>query len=129
MPEIKCRILCVDDHEDSSQLLKLLLAESDYEVSIAATMDEAIRFAQATNFDLYVMDKYLPDGSGIDLCRQLAELTPNVPCILYTGDAYEIHREEALAAGAHAFIPKPDLDALIDAVHKLLSERECAPAA
>jgi len=129
MPEIKCRILCVDDHEDSSQLLKLLLAESDYEVSIAATMNEAIRLAQATNFDLYVMDKYLPDGSGIDLCRQLAELTPNVPCILYTGDAYEIHREEALAAGAHAFIPKPDLDALIDAVHKLLSERECAPAA
>ena len=129
MSQVKCRILCVDDHEDSSQLLKLLLAESDYEVSIAATMNEAIRLAQATNFDLYVMDKYLPDGSGIDLCRQLAELTPNVPCILYTGDAYEIHREEALAAGAHAFIPKPDLDALIDAVHKLLSERECAPAA
>ena len=129
MPEIKCRILCVDDHEDSSQLLKLLLAESDYEVSIAATMNEAIRLAQATNFDLYVMDKYLPDGSGIDLCRQLADLTPNVPCILYTGDAYEIHREEALAAGVHVFIPKPDLDALIDAVHKLLSERECAPAA
>ena len=43
MPEIKCRIRCVDDHEDSSHLLKLLLAESDYEVSIAATMNEAIR--------------------------------------------------------------------------------------
>ena len=126
MPEIKCRILCVDDHEDSSQLLKLLLAESDYEVSIAGTMDEAIRLAQATEFDLYVMDKHLPDGSGIDLCRKLGELTPNVSCIFYTGDAYEIHRQEAMAAGADAFIPKPDIDALIDAVQKLLSERECA---
>src|SRR5438128_11524704 len=101
MPEIKCRILCVDDHEDSSQLLKLLLAESDYEVSIAGTMDEAIRLAQANDFDLYVMDKHLPDGSGIDLCRKLGELTPGVPCIFYTGDAYEIHRQEALAAGAN----------------------------
>ena len=128
MPEIKCRILCVDDHEDSSQLLKLLLAESDYEVSIAGTMDEAIRLAQANDFDLYVMDKHLPDGSGIDLCRKLGELTPGVPCLFYTGDAYEIHRQEALAAGANAFIPKPDIDALIDTVHKLLSERECATA-
>jgi len=126
MSEIKCRILCVDDHEDSSQLLKLLLAESDYEVSTAGTMDEAIRLASANDFDLYVMDKHLPDGSGIDLCRKLTELTPNVPCIFYSGDAYEIRREEALAAGAHAFIPKPDLDALIDAVHELLSKRECA---
>ena len=128
MPEIKCRILCVDDHEDSSQLLKLLLAESDYEVSIAGTMDEAIRLAQANDFDLYVMDKHLPDGSGIDLCRKLGELTPGVPCLFYTGDAYEIHRQEALAAGANAFIPKPDIDALIETVHKLLSERECATA-
>ena len=128
MREVKCRILCVDDHEDSSQLLKLLLAESDYEVSIAGTMDEAILLAQANDFDLYVMDKHLPDGSGIDLCRKLGELTPGVPCLFYTGDAYEIHRQEALAAGANAFIPKPDIDALIDAVHKLLSERECATA-
>ena len=60
------------------------------------------------------------------MCRQLAELTPNVPCILYTGDAYEIHREEALAAGVDAFIAKPDLDTLIDVVHELLSKRECA---
>ena len=128
MAQAKCRILYVDDHEDSSQLLKLLLAESDYEVSIAGTMDEAIRLAQANEFDLYVMDKHLPDGSGIDLCRKLGELTPGVPCLFYTGDAYEIHRQEALAAGANAFIPKPDIDALIETVHKLLSERECATA-
>jgi len=128
MPELKCRILCGDDHEDSSQPLKLPIAEPDYEVSIDGTMDEAIRLAQANDFDLYVMDKHLPDGSGIDLCRKLGELTPGVPCLFYTGDAYEIHRQEALAAGANAFIPKPDIDALIETVHKLLSERECATA-
>jgi CheY-like chemotaxis protein len=41
---------------------------------------------------------------------------------------YEIHRQEAMAAGADAYIPKPDVEALIEAVHRLLSERECATA-
>jgi CheY-like chemotaxis protein len=128
MSEIKCRILCVDDHEDSSLLLKMLLRESDHEVSIAKTMDEAIQLAKQTDFDLYVMDKHLPDGSGIELCRKLMELTPGVPCIFYSGDAYDVHRQEALAAGANAYVPKPDVDALIEEIEKLLSERQCATA-
>lgn len=77
-------------------------------------------------FDLYVLDKRLPDGTGLELCKALNLLTPNVPCIFYSGDAYEIHRYEAMAAGAAAYVPKPDIDQLIDTVHKLLSEQECA---
>jgi DNA-binding response OmpR family regulator len=128
MPEIKCRILCVDDHEDSSELLKLLLTEADNEVHIAHTMDEAVQLAKAHEFDLYVIDKHLPDGSGVELCRMLGELTPGVPCIFYSGDTYETHRQEALAAGADAFVAKPDVDALIATVENILSERECATA-
>jgi len=128
MSQVKCRILCVDDHEDSSEMLKLLLSESDYDVHTTRTMDEAIQLAKTHEFDLYVIDKHLPDGSGVELCQRLNQLTPGVPFIFYTGDAYEIHRQEAMAAGADAYIPKPDVDALIDAVHKLLSQRECARA-
>ncbi|HEY8227255.1 MAG TPA: response regulator [Pyrinomonadaceae bacterium] len=127
-PKAKCRILCVDDHHDTSEMLKLLLSEEDYEVKIAATIEEACELAVLHEFDLYVLDKRLPDGSGVDLCSRLQQLTPGVPCIFYTGDAYEIHRLEAMEAGAVAYIPKPDIDGLIDAVHKLLSERECATA-
>ena len=128
MSEIKCRILYVDDHQDSSEMLKLVLAESDYEVQIAETVEQAIQMAQTQEFDLYVLDKRLPDGSGMDLCRTLTHLTPGVPCIFYSGDVYEIHRQEAMAAGARAYIPKPDLEGLISEVQKLLSERQCATA-
>ena len=62
------------------------------------------------------------------MCETLLKLTPTVPCIFYTGDAYEIHRREAMEAGAAAFVAKPDIEGLIDAVAKLLSERECAAA-
>ena len=128
MSKPKCRVLCVDDHRDTSDMLQMLLAEEDYEVHIAATMQEACDVAQHTEYDLYVLDKRLPDGTGIQLCQTLQELTPSVPCIFYTGDAYEIHRLEALQAGAAAFVAKPDIEGLITAVHGLLSEKECAAA-
>jgi len=124
----KCLILCVDDHFDTSEMLQKLLSEEDYEVKVCATIEEARKLAVASQFDLYVLDKRLPDGTGMELCAILNQLTPGVPCIFYTGDAYEIHRLQAMEAGAAAFIPKPDVDGLIDAVQKLLTERECATA-
>lgn len=129
MPRPKCRILCVDDHEDTSEMLQLLLAHEDYEVVTAVTMEEALKLARAGKFDLYILDKLLPDGSGLDLCRSLNEVTPGVSCIFYSGDAYEIHRQEAIDAGADSYVAKPDIDALIEGVHKLLSQRECAASA
>jgi CheY-like chemotaxis protein len=128
MPQVKCRVLIIDDHEDSSEVLKLLLGEEDYEVTVAVTLEDALNLARSQEFDLYVLDKNLPDGSGIDLCGKLNALTPRVPCIFYTGDAYEIHRREAMAAGADAYVAKPDIEGLIDNVHKLMANRECATA-
>ena len=128
MTEPKCRVLCVDDHRDTSDMLEMLLAEEDYEVHTAATMEEACGMATRTSYDLYVLDKRLPDGTGLELCETLQKLTPTVPCIFYTGDAYEMHRREALQAGAAAFVAKPDIEGLINAVHQLLSQKECAAA-
>ena len=124
----KCRVLCVDDHRDTSEMLQMLLSEEDYHVQIAATMQEACSMALETKFDLYVLDKRLPDGTGLELCETLQKLTPDTPCIFYTGDAYEIHRRQALEAGAAAFVAKPDIEGLISAVHGLLAERECTAA-
>ena len=124
----KCRVLCVDDHRDTSEMLQLLLSEEDYQVHTAATMQEACNMAMAHQYDLYVLDKRLPDGTGMQLCETLLKLTPTVPCIFYTGDAYEMHRREAFQAGAAAFVAKPDIEGLITAVHQLLSARECAAA-
>ena len=128
MAEKKCRILYVDDHDDSAEMLKLILADADYEVETASNIQQALQMAAAGRFDLYVLDKRLPDGSGLELVRRLNEITPRVPSIFYTGDAYEVHRQEALAAGAHAYVPKPDIERLIETVNNFLTERECATA-
>jgi DNA-binding response OmpR family regulator len=129
MARLKCRILCVDDHEDTSEMLKLLLAHEDYEVVTALTAEEALKLAQTGEFDLYVLDKNLPDSSGLELCRNLSSSTPDVPCLFYTGDAYEVHRQQAIEAGADCYVAKPDIDGLIEGVRMLLSQRECAASA
>ena len=77
----QCRILCVDDHRDTSEMLQLLLSEGDYEVQTAATIAEASSLAAESQFDLFVIDKRLPDGNGIDLCNILNQISPGVPCI------------------------------------------------
>jgi len=129
MSSSRCRVLCVDDHRDTSEMLQLLLAEESYQVETAATMEEACKMAETTQFDLYVLDKRLPDGTGLELCERLNTLTPGVPCIFYSGDAYEIHRREAFEAGAAAYVAKPNIEGLINAVHDLLSNSECATTA
>ena len=129
MPQVKCRVLCIDDHEDTSEMLKLLLSHEDYEVVTAVSCDEAMKLATTQEFDLYVLDRHLPDGSGLELCQKLGTVTPGVPCIFYSGDAYDIHRSEAFAAGADDYVAKPDIDGLIESVRQLLSTRECATTA
>ena len=128
MAQVTCRILCIDDHDDTSEMLSLILSQEDFEVVTTRTVGEALQHARDAEFDLYVLDKHLPDGSGLDLCAKLNEVTPGVPCLVYSGDAYAIHRSEALAAGAHAYVVKPDIEGLIETVHKLLSEKQCAAA-
>ena len=128
MHQVQCRILCIDDHDDTSEMLKLILSNEDYVVVCARTAEEAMQFAKAGEFDLYVLDKHLPDRSGLDLCSELNLITPGVPCLFYSGDAYAVHRSEALAAGAQAYVVKPDIDGLIETVRKILADKECATA-
>lgn len=128
MSYAKCRILYVDDHEDTSFMLTYLLGQADYEVVTAPSMKSALELIREEKFDLYVLDKRLPDGSGLELCRKLNAATPGVPVIFYSGDAYELHRQQGLAAGADAYVIKPDIEGLINKVHEILADQECASA-
>lgn len=129
MQPARCRILYVDDHEDTSFMLTHLLGQWDYEVITAKSVADALSLVDTSKFDLYVLDKLLPDGSGLDLCRTLNKSTPDVPVIFYSGDAYELHRQEAMCAGANAYVTKPSIEELVANVHLALAQTECSTAA
>ncbi len=109
-------------------MLTHLLGRSNYEVVTANSIHDALRLIEKEEFDLYILDKRLPDGSGLDLCKRFTEVTPHVPVIFYSGDAYDLHRQEGLCAGAEAYVSKPEIDKLIETVEHLLAEKDCAAA-
>lgn len=115
------RILCVDDNEDNSSMLTVLLGLSSYDAVAAGSINEALRLARNERFDLYILDKRFPDGNGFALCQQIRELHPETPVIFYSGDAYNSDRDEGLSAGAQDYVAKPDIDKLLESVNHLLA--------
>jgi len=125
-PTRKHHILCVDDHEDTCFMLTTLLGLSDYKVTTASSVSEALRLAHSEDFDLYILDGRLADGGGVDLCLKIREFDPQAFIIFYTGAAYESDRRAGLCAGAYAYIVKPDIEELSAAVSELLDVKRGA---
>lgn len=67
----ECRILLVDDHDDTLQVLSRLLRGHGYAVETATTVGSAVEAAAAGRFDLLISDIGLPDGSGTEIIRQV----------------------------------------------------------
>jgi DNA-binding response OmpR family regulator len=103
----KRRVLYVEDHEDTRELITIVLRQRDFEVSNAHTVDGGVKLASEERFDLYLLDSWLPDGSGLDLCRKIRNFDQVTPILFYSAAAYEADKNRALSAGAQAYLIKP----------------------
>ncbi|MGQ0667935.1 MAG: response regulator transcription factor [Nitrospiraceae bacterium] len=116
------RILLVDDHEVIRVGLRTVLNQQHglKVAGEAATMADAIRQAQKLKPDLILMDIRLPDGSGIDACREILTAQPDTRVIFLTSYSDDDSVLAAVLAGAHGYVLKEINSAgLIDAVHKV----------
>ena len=95
----------VDDQEDAWEIVELKLSE--YKLTFARDFDNGLRLARRGYFDLYILDNWLPDGSGIGLCCAIREFDPYTPILFYSAAAYERDIQEALRSGAQAYLVKP----------------------
>jgi len=130
MPSSK--ILCVEDHQDTLDLFVLVLSQLNYEVVSASTVAEALEATRKQTFDLLILDSHLSDGTGTDLCRRIRENDKTTPILFCSADAYEKNREEALNAGAQAYLVKPvTITEMSNSIREMLSSsgRRVAPIA
>jgi CheY-like chemotaxis protein len=103
------RILYAEDHDDTRVLVSMLLREAGFEVVEAVTGAAFLKRLEGGEvFDLYLLDYTLPDASGVALCRAVRAGDAETPILFYTGRALGEEREEALRAGASAYLVKPD---------------------
>jgi DNA-binding response OmpR family regulator len=115
-------VLCVDDDEDSREMLSTLLKFWRIETKAVGTAAEALSLIQAERFDLYLLDVWLPDLDGFELCRRMRDFDPHTPILFYSGAAFDIDKKRGIDAGANAYVTKPDVAGLLGRIKHFVSQ-------
>lgn len=115
----------MEDDKDSCEMIKKLLqlANDDYLVSTAEDAATALKMIALDPYDLYILDSWLPEMDGTELCRRIRKTGSTKPIIFFSAMVRPSDREDAIAAGADEYLWKPnDLDIFADTVERLLKE-------
>ena len=114
------RILLVEDHRDTGMVMARLLRRSGYHVVHAQSVADAVHATREDNFDLLVSDLGLPDGSGLELIKQLRTDQPSIRGICMSGFGMESDIEASRAAGFEEHLIKPvDMQQLHAAIRRV----------
>jgi DNA-binding response OmpR family regulator len=113
------RILFVEDHDDTRTMVRLLLRDRGYQVETAETFDEGLGLAQSEDFDLFLLDYQLKEGTGKELCRKIRQFDADTPILFFSASHPRI-QQDAVECGAQGFVLKPDLDALNWEINRIL---------
>ncbi len=99
------RILCIEDDKDTCEMLSFLLSEYDF--NFVHSPEELPLLIENESFDLYILDNWLPGISGVELCRKIRALHPEVPIVFTSGLSRKTDIQEAFDAGANKYLVKP----------------------
>jgi DNA-binding response OmpR family regulator len=99
-------LLLVEDDEDTCKMLALLFEEWGYRATIVNTATEGLRLIFERRFEIIILDNWLPDLDGIELCRQIRAVYRKTPIIFYSAATMGSEDREALSCGANAYIYK-----------------------
>jgi len=124
------RILVVDDEANIRELLDEILSEEGYEVTTAEDAAHARDARRGCNFDLTLLDIWMPDTDGISLLKEWADSGSLGPVVMMSGHGTVDTAVEATRLGALDFIEKPvSLSQLLRTVSKALAGQKSAPGA
>jgi len=100
------RILVCDDEPQILRALRIVLRDAGFEVDLAETAQEALDRASLKPPDAAILDLVLPDGTGVDVCRELRRWT-EMPILVLSAIGDEEAKVQALEAGADDYVTKP----------------------
>ena len=123
----KRTVLVVEDEESITTPLTAALAREGFEAAVAPTAAQGLALAGTLEPDLVLLDLMLPDGSGLDVCRELRK-TSSVPIIVVTARGDEADRIVGLELGADDYVVKPfSARELVARIRAVLRRYEAKP--
>lgn len=118
------RVLIVDDHPIVRAGYALLIArQPDLTVcGETGTADEALRLVREQQPELVMIDLTLASGNGLELCKQLAHMRPELKMLVISAHDEQLYADRALRSGARGFINKDEpTSKLVEAIRTVLS--------
>ena len=113
------KLLFVDASKSFQQLIASMFSGTDVQIGFAGSVDEA-RAKADESWHFVCLSLHLPDGSGLDLTRELRQLPTcrNAPFILFTSDSSELVAQEAAASGVTEIFLKKNVGELVNFVSR-----------
>jgi DNA-binding response OmpR family regulator len=125
------QILVIEDEKRVADLIKRGLEDQDYTVELTFDGTSGKTLALQRDYDIIIMDVVLPGINGIDLCKEVRLVKPDIPIIMLTALGTTDDKVEGLDAGADDYLVKPfdfrELQARIRALTKRQSKGQSQP--
>ncbi len=116
------RLLYAEDDPDTRELMHVALQMEGFEVVCPESLKEFLRLAREETWQVYMIDTWMPEMDGFDLCDQIREFDLQTPIVFYSGAALERDKRRAFDRGAAAYFVKPvALDELVSGLKNLIS--------
>jgi DNA-binding response OmpR family regulator len=103
----KRSVLIIEDEKELADLVRRHLEDSGFAVQTVARGDDGLRAAEATTFDLILLDLMLPGMDGLEVCRRLRARRVQTPIVMVTARTTEVEKVLGLEMGADDYIAKP----------------------
>lgn len=123
----RLRILVAEDNATNRKIIAQVLEHGGYEVTLATTGTQAVEALQWSEFDVVILDKYMPGMSGMEVAERYIALRgePRAPMIMLTAEATAEAMQQCKAAGMQAFLTKPiDPEMLFETISALTSDAQ-----
>lgn len=118
------KILIVDDDQEMRRLLEDVLIREGFQVTQAKNGSEALLKIQEASYQVIVLDKIMPDQSGLDILPEIRRLQPEAQVILITAFGDRETGVEAIGKGATAYLAKPSgISVLVQMVKKAIEQK------
>lgn len=115
------KILVVEDDKQVGSVLLDVLSHEHYLTDLATTLSDARHYLKISAYDMILLDWELPDGSGVDLCRDLRRSGDPIPILMLTGRTSINDKATGLDIGADDYLTKPfELPELLARIRSLL---------